>query len=580
MQTGMIRLRFMESKEIRERGASRKKAGSRPEKTGGESNFVVQGSILAIASIVVRIIGIAYRIPMINIIGDEGMGYYGTAFNVYNIALLLSSYSLPLAVSKMVSVRLARKQYRNSVRILRAALVYATVVGALAAAVIWFGADFFAREVFFMPYAAFALKTLAPTVWIMAYLGVFRGYYQGRGTMVPTALSQVLEQIVNAIVSVAAGSWLFNQAIKVEILNGESGSGYSNSWGAAGGTIGTGAGAFTALVFLLLLFAAYQRTIRKKVRRDRSGSLESYGTITKILFFTVVPVVVSSAIYNVNSVLDNGLLAYNFKSLGMEEEFISQWGVYTGKYHLLINVPMAVSNALSSSLIPSVSRAVATGDRRMVKRKVAAAIRFSLLIAIPSAVGLTVLAGPVNNLLFSGDNDLAVQMTLYGSIAVVFYSVSTVTNAILQGIDRMRLPIVHALTALVLHLAAMEVMVLVFHMGIFSMVFANILFAVIMCFLNHRSIRKILGYRQEVKKTILLPAAASAVMGAAAVGVYKLIHLHPGGRGCCSGSLRSPSGEAWLPGRGRAAPDARRDQAFAGVPEAAAHVGRTLAENS
>lgn len=525
MQTGMIRLRFMESKEMRERGASRKKAGSRPEKTGGESNFVVQGSILAIASIVVRIIGIAYRIPMINIIGDEGMGYYGTAFNVYNIALLLSSYSLPLAVSKMVSVRLARKQYRNSVRILRAALVYATVVGALAAAVIWFGADFFAREVFFMPYAAFALKTLAPTVWIMAYLGVFRGYYQGQGTMVPTALSQVFEQIVNAIVSVAAGSWLFNQAIKVEILKGESGSGYSNSWGAAGGTIGTGAGAFTALVFLLLLFAAYQRTIRKKVRRDRSGSLESYGTITKILFFTVVPVVVSSAIYNVNSVLDNGLLAYNFKSLGMEEEFISQWGVYTGKYHLLINVPMAVSNALSSSLIPSVSRAVATGDRRMVKKKVAAAIRFSLLIAIPSAVGLTVLAGPVNNLLFSGDNDLAVQMTLYGSIAVVFYSVSTVTNAILQGIDRMRLPIVHALTALVLHLAAMEVMVLVFHMGIFSMVFDNILFAVIMCFLNHRSIRKILGYRQEVKKTILLPAAASAVMGAAAVGVYKLIHL-------------------------------------------------------
>lgn len=525
MQTGMIRLRFMESKEMRERGASRKKAGSRPEKTGGESNFVVQGSILAIASIVVRIIGIAYRIPMINIIGDEGMGYYGTAFNVYNIALLLSSYSLPLAVSKMVSVRLARKQYRNSVRILRAALVYATVVGALAAAVIWFGADFFAREVFFMPYAAFALKTLAPTVWIMAYLGVFRGYYQGQGTMVPTALSQVFEQIVNAIVSVAAGSWLFNQAIKVEILRGESGSGYSNSWGAAGGTIGTGAGAFTALVFLLLLFAAYQRTIRKKVRRDRSGSLESYGTITKILFFTVVPVVVSSAIYNVNSVLDNGLLAYNFKSLGMEEEFISQWGVYTGKYHLLINVPMAVSNALSSSLIPSVSRAVATGDRRVVKKKVAAAIRFSLLIAIPSAVGLTVLAGPVNNLLFSGDNDLAVQMTLYGSIAVVFYSVSTVTNAILQGIDRMRLPIVHALTALVLHLAAMEVMVLVFHMGIFSMVFANILFAVIMCFLNHRSIRKILGYRQEVKKTILLPAAASAVMGAAAVGVYKLIHL-------------------------------------------------------
>ena len=108
---------------------------SNRQKKKKESNFVVQGSILAVASIVVRIIGIAYRIPMINIIGDEGMGYYGTAFNVYNIALLLSSYSLPLAVSKMVSARLAGKQYRNAARILRAALCYATIVGAFAAAV-------------------------------------------------------------------------------------------------------------------------------------------------------------------------------------------------------------------------------------------------------------------------------------------------------------------------------------------------------------------------------------------------------------------------------------------------------------
>lgn len=498
---------------------------SRAPKQRKESNFVVQGSILAIASILVRIIGIAYRIPMINIIGDEGMGYYGTAFNVYNIALLLSSYSLPLAVSKMVAARLANRQYRNSVRILRAALVYATIVGGLMAAVIWFGADFFAKEVFFMPYAAFALRTLAPTIWIMAYLGVFRGYYQGQGTMVPTAFSQVFEQIINAIVSVAAGSYLFNEGLKMEILRGEAGSGYSNAWGAAGGTIGTGAGAFTAFFFLLLVFLAYRRIIRRQLRRDRSGSLESYGDITRILFFTVVPVILSSAIYNISNVVDNSLLAYNFASAGKETEFTSLWGVYTGKYHLLINVPMAVSNALSSSLIPSVARAVSAGDRRLLKERVATAIRFSMLIAIPSTVGLTVLAGPVNNLLFSGDNTLAVQMTLYGSLAVVFYSLSTVTNAILQGIDRMAVPIRHALISLALHVIALEVMVLVFHMGIFSMVFANILFAVFMSILNHRSIRKALGYRQELRKTILIPTIASAVMGAGAYLSYRLVHL-------------------------------------------------------
>jgi len=366
---------------------------------------------------------------------------------------------------------------------------------------------------------------LAPTVWIMAYLGVFRGYFQGRGTMVPTAFSQVFEQIINAIVSVVAGSFLFNEALKVEIMKNEAGSGYSNAWGAAGGTIGTGSGAFTALVFLLLLFALYRKTAKRQIRRDKSGVVESYGDITRILFFTVVPVIVSSAIYNVNSVIDNSLLAHNYASLGREAEFAADWGVYTGKYHLLINVPMAVSNALSSSLIPSVSRAVAAGDIKQIRNKIATAIRFSLLIAIPSTVGLTVLAGPINDLLFSGDNSLAIQMTLYGSVAVVFFSLSTVTNAILQGIDKMHLPIIHALTALVLHIAALEVMALVFDMGIYSMVYANIIFGVIMCILNHSAIRRTTGYRQELKKTVLIPTISAAVMGVCAFGSYQLFHM-------------------------------------------------------
>ena len=343
--------------------------------------------------------------------------------------------------------------------------------------------------------------------------------------MVPTAASQIFEQIVNAVVSVAAGSVLFNEALKVEILKGETGLGYSNAWGAAGGTIGTGAGAFTAFLFLLLLFLLCRKSMKRQQRRDRSGSLQSYGAIVRALFFTIVPVIVSSVIYNVNSVLDNGILAYNFELAGRSGEFAALWGIYTGKYHLLINVPMAMSNALSSSLIPSVAQAAAVGDKRMMRARTASAIRFACVIAIPSAVGLTVLAGPINNLLFSGDNATAIQMTIFGSLAVVFYSVSTVTNAVLQGIDKMRLPIIHALISLVLHLGALELFFYVFDLGIYSMVYANILFAVFMCVLNAAAIRRYLKYRQELKKTILLPAAASAVMGGAAFGVYRAVFL-------------------------------------------------------
>ncbi|MFR2693297.1 MAG: oligosaccharide flippase family protein [Enterocloster bolteae] len=230
------------------------------------ANFVIQGSILAMAGIVVRIIGMLYRMPLNDIIGKQGNGYYTSAFNVYNILLILSSYSMPVAVSKMISARLARGEHRNCSRILKAALIYATAVGGMAAVVLWFGADLFAQLIK-TPFSRYALKTLAPTIWIMAYLGVLRGYFQGTGTMVPTAVSQILEQIVNAVVSVVAAGILFGVGTSV---NAAGGKGLFLCAGAAGGTIGTGARALTAFLFLYAL--PHQRAgERQMVGRDVSG---------------------------------------------------------------------------------------------------------------------------------------------------------------------------------------------------------------------------------------------------------------------------------------------------------------------
>ena len=155
-----------------------------------------------------------YRIPLANKIGDDGNGYYNAAYSIYSILLIMSSYSLPVAVSKMVSARLAKNQYRNSVRILYAALFYGTIAGFLGFAALWFGADYFATVVIKMPYSAYALKALAPTIWVMAYLGVLRGYFQGHSTMIPTAVSQIFEQIVNAVISIVAAASLFDLGVK------------------------------------------------------------------------------------------------------------------------------------------------------------------------------------------------------------------------------------------------------------------------------------------------------------------------------------------------------------------------------
>lgn len=483
---------------------------------------MVQGSILAMAGILVRIIGMLYRIPLNDIIGKQGNGYYSSAFNVYNILLILSSYSMPVAVSKMISARIARGEYRNCGRILKAALVYATVIGGVAATVLWFGADLFA-DMIRTPFSRYALKTLAPTIWIMAYLGVLRGYFQGTGTMVPTAVSQILEQVINALVSVTAAGILFQIGLSINAAQGARD--YSYALGAAGGTIGTGAGALTALVYFIILSFLKRRDLGDRAREDVSGRTENYRRLIHILTITVLPIVISSGIYNCSNVVDTYLFGRGMDKLGHSADSIAIFMGALGQYQLLFNIPVAVSNALSASLIPSLTRAVACRNRKEKLERIAAAIRFSLLIAIPSAVGITVLAKPVCNLLFiSEDNTMLIRLSMMGSLAVVFFSLSTVTNAILQGLNRLDVPIRHAAGALVIHVAVLEACLMVLKLGVYSVVIANIAFAFVMCLLNGHAISRFVRYRQEYKKTVILPTLCSLFMGAAAYGTYRLVY--------------------------------------------------------
>ncbi len=495
-------------------------------------NFIIQGSILAIAGIIVRLIGMVYRIPLINIIGKEGNGYYTAAYDIYVILLIISSYSLPTAVSKMVAAKLGKGEYRNSQRVLKTALLYATAAGGIGAAILGLGAEPLA-ELLRMPFCKYALLSFAPTIWIMAYLGVLRGYFQGTGNMVPTAVSQILEQLVNAAVSIGAATFLFAKGLQADAVYETEH--YAHAYGAAGGTIGTGAGAFAAFLFFLFLFWVYRPVMRRQKRRDKTGRIDPYSRLLIVMTATVVPIVLSSAVYNVSAVIDNYLFSHGMDQLGRTEEIAAQWGTF-GQYHLLFNIPVAMSNALSSSLIPSLTRAVAEKDRKQTLEKVQMAVRFSMIIAIPSAVGLCVLSGPINNLLFSGDdNTLLIKITIAGALAVVFFSLSTVSNAILQGLNHMNIPMRNAAIALIIHIGALEVMLLVFHWGLYSVVFANIIFSFLMCLLNAAAIRRYLRYRQEIRKTFLIPAVAALIMGGAAYGVYhgiySLTHMNGLGTG-------------------------------------------------
>ena len=191
-------------------------------KTGSKKDdYIVQGAILAAAAVLTKIIGVVYRIPLTNILGDEGNGFYGYAYQVYAIALMLSSFSLPTAVSKLVSARMAVRQRRNAFRVFLCSLAFAVAVGLVISLAIFFGAGAISTYAMRSPLSVYALRVLAPGLLIVAVMAVIRGYFQGLGTMVPTAISQILEQVVNAVVSIVGASVLIGIGTRAGEASGE-----------------------------------------------------------------------------------------------------------------------------------------------------------------------------------------------------------------------------------------------------------------------------------------------------------------------------------------------------------------------
>ena len=200
-----------------------------------------------------------------------------------------------------------------------------------------------------------------------------------------------------------------------------------------------------------------------------------------------------------------------------KKEYETLWGMYSGKFNTLVNVPLAIANAVGASVIPSLTAAVTSGDRKLVYTKIQLATRFTMIISIPSMVGCIVLARPILDLLFNGNNSTPTLLLVSGAVTIVFYSLSTITNAMLQGVNRMTLPIKNAAISLGIHLIALFIMLVVFKMNIFAVIGGTIVFSFSMCVLNQKALRREIGYKQERHKTFIIPLMASIIMGVVAL---------------------------------------------------------------
>ena len=477
----------------------------------------MQAGILAMASMIVRVIGLLYRAPLTAIIGDEGNGYYGTAYNIYTIILMVSSYSMPSAISKLMAQKLAVGEYRNANRVFRCALTYGVLVGLVGSGLLFFGARFLVPDV-----AVCVLQVFAPTVFLFGILGSMRGYFQARGSMVQTSISQILEQLANAVVSIAAAWLLMQTAVGADPTR-------RAQLGAMGSALGTGAGVLIALLFMVFCFRRSREGRKAEILSDTTGKEEKYRTFLRDTVLVITPFMLSGVIMNLTTSLNQTIymrMLIDWKGAG-ETATTTLYGIFSNKAVVISNIPISIATAVSSAIIPGISAAYARRDEAGARRQVGNAIRITSIIAIPSAVGLAVLARPITMLMFPQMESLELASSLLSLLAVtvIFYSISTITNAALQSIGRMNLPLVSAGIALVVQTAVLVLLLLFTDLDVRALVLVSILYSVMIFAVNQYYLRRFLGIRQDVRRDYLQPLVCAALMGAAAKAVYYLVSM-------------------------------------------------------
>ena len=499
------------------------------EKKKSGNNFLVQGSILAAASIIAKVIGLIYRIPLQNILGNEGNSYYSTANEIYAIVLMISCFNLPLAVSKLVSERVHKGEYRNAHKVFLCAVRFALIVGGTLGLFTYIFAGVITKYLMSFELAVYGLRVLAPAIFISAIIGTFRGYFQGYSTMVPTAVSQVIEQIVNAVVTLVCADIMYSYGVSLAAREGNESLG--PAWGAAGGTFGTVASITVALIFMMVVYTAQKKTLRRNMRRDQTSKTESDYWIYRELIRTILPVILSTVIYNITNVADQGIFNKVLQGQGYTDaQYGAIWGIYSGQFRVLMNVPLALASCMAPSIVPSLTAAMANRNRGEARYKIKTSIRFTMLLTIPCAAGMAALAKPIITMLFHQETGtpLSAGLMQAGALMIIFDSLSTLTTGILQGLGRLKQPLIHCSVALVLHFFLLYFLLTTANLNIYAVVYANIFFALIVSIMHAFAIKRYINDRQEWYKTFIVPGISSIIMAAAVYIAYSAFHAFAG----------------------------------------------------
>jgi len=461
--------------------------------------------VLGAAGVIVKILGAVYRIPLANIITSEGMGYYGSAYPIYGFLVAISTSGLPVAISKLVSEKNALGMPGEAHRVFKISFATLFVVGLVSSTALFAGSRYVVAIVK-NPKAYYSMIAVAPALFFVPLMSAFRGYFQGLQNMVPTALSQIFEQLGRVAVGFALAIVLLPRGLE---------------YAAAGASFGAAAGAVAGLITIYIVYIVYRRRMITDSRISPTHVREPAKSILYRLFAIAIPITLGTSVMPLMNLIDFSIVIRRLQFAGFSiDQSNSMYGQLSQMAATLVNFPQVITIALAASLIPAISEAVTRSDKGDMKRKSIVGMKAGLLIGLPASVGLAVLARPIMLMLYPKEPEAwAVLQVL--AMGFIFLAVIQTATGILQGIGKPIIPVKNLLIGSAFKLVTSYFLTGIAVINIRGAAFGTVVGYMVAAILNYRAVKKEIGIKLRITDTFIKPIAAVGVMAAAVAAAYQ-----------------------------------------------------------
>lgn len=470
-----------------------------------KQSLIKASLILGIAGIVARFFGLFFRWPLIMLIGDEGVGYYQMSYPLYMFFVAMAS-GVPVAISKMISEKKAKGDIEGIFVIVKESTLLMMLLGVGTTLILFFFAKPIIRFVQWDMKSYYALLGISFAPFIISIMTIYRGFFQGLQNMTPSGVSQILEQLGRVVIGVGLAIFLLPKGI-------EFAAGGAAFGAAAGGVIGAS-----------YLYEKYKKVKKEMWNKRVKSNPEVLSSILRI----ALPISLGTTVGTIMSLIDSILVPQKLLQSGLTSEMATVlYAQLTGKANVITNIPLTLSMALGTSLIPIIAENYIMNRRKDVQDKVQLSIKLSMLIAMPCTLGLYFLAGPIMMVIFPGKYD-GILILKYLSISVPFIIITQTTTSIMQGIGHYIRPIINLFIGCIVKVILTYLLVPIPEINIYGAVIASIAAYIIATVLNMISIKRKLKLSLNVIQTFIKPIIASVVMIVISLFSYSFVYNKAG----------------------------------------------------